>query len=142
MKLRTQAVTHQHSAGRKTKGSMVGEVLFGGHAPTRAFLRRHTGYVEQFDTLIGVLTVREMLMYTAEMKRPVDEPLAEKERVVDHYIEVLGLEDCKDTKIGNVLSRCEQTFTASGHDIAQDTERGCSSRGQVCSDFLGCAVRM
>ena len=26
--------------------------------PTRAFLRRYTGYVEQFDTLIGMLTVR------------------------------------------------------------------------------------
>ena len=30
-----------------------------------------TGYVEQFDTLLAELTVREMLMYTAELKRPV-----------------------------------------------------------------------
>jgi ABC-type multidrug transport system ATPase subunit len=26
------------------------------------------GYVEQFDTLIPTLTVREMLMYTAEVR--------------------------------------------------------------------------
>lgn len=29
------------------------------------------GYVEQFDTLLSELNVREMLMYTAELKRPV-----------------------------------------------------------------------
>lgn len=28
------------------------------------------GYVEQFDTLVGTLTVRDMLLYTAELKRP------------------------------------------------------------------------
>lgn len=45
-------------AGRKTVGSMSGELLFGGVRPTPAFLRRYTGYVEQFDTLVGILTVR------------------------------------------------------------------------------------
>lgn len=92
-------------AGRKTKGELGGEVAFAGQKPSRAFLRRHTGYVEQFDTLIGVLTVREMLLYTAEMKRPVAEPLEEKRRIVDHYIDVLGLTECKDTRIGNRLNR-------------------------------------
>ena len=33
--------------------------------------RRRAGYVEQFDTLLAELSVREMLMYTAELKRPV-----------------------------------------------------------------------
>lgn len=32
---------------------------------------RLAGYVEQFDTLLAELTVREMLMYTAELKRSV-----------------------------------------------------------------------
>ena len=32
---------------------------------------RRAGYVEQFDTLLAELSVREMLMYTAELKRPV-----------------------------------------------------------------------
>jgi len=34
------------------------------------------GYVEQFDTLLPELTVTEMLMYTAELKRKRREPLA------------------------------------------------------------------
>ena len=33
------------------------------------------GYVEQFDTLLPELTVTEMLMYTAELKRKRKEPL-------------------------------------------------------------------
>jgi ABC-type proline/glycine betaine transport system ATPase subunit len=35
-------------AGRKTVGSMEGEIRFSGTKPTRQFLRRFTGYVEQF----------------------------------------------------------------------------------------------
>ena len=57
-------------AQRKTVGKIKGEVLIAGEKPTQTFLRRYTGYVEQFDTLIPVLTVYEMLLYTAELKTP------------------------------------------------------------------------
>lgn len=39
-------------AGRKTVGSMEGSILFAGHKPTRQFLRKFTGYVEQFGEII------------------------------------------------------------------------------------------
>lgn len=35
-------------AGRKTVGKTEGSILFAGNKPTRPFLRRYTGYVEQF----------------------------------------------------------------------------------------------
>jgi ABC-type multidrug transport system ATPase subunit len=35
-------------AGRKTAGKIEGRVLFAGVKPTSMFLRRYTGYVEQF----------------------------------------------------------------------------------------------
>jgi ABC-type molybdenum transport system ATPase subunit/photorepair protein PhrA len=35
-------------SGRKTTGHSSGLVLFGSTIPSRSFLRRHTGYVEQF----------------------------------------------------------------------------------------------
>jgi len=38
-------------AGRKTVGKMEGTVLFSGSKPTRNFLRRYTGYVEQFGEI-------------------------------------------------------------------------------------------
>jgi ATP-binding cassette subfamily G (WHITE) protein 2 len=47
-------------AGRKTAGTTSGTLLFGGTVPTRAFMRRFSAYVEQFDTLLGILTVEEM----------------------------------------------------------------------------------
>ncbi len=35
-------------AGRKTAGELTGQVLVGGKRPSRMFMRRYTGYVEQF----------------------------------------------------------------------------------------------
>ena len=35
-------------AGRKTAGSVSGSIGFAGRQPTRTFLRRYAGYVEQF----------------------------------------------------------------------------------------------
>lgn len=51
-------------AGRKTVGTTTGLIRYAGTAPTSAFLRRYTGYVEQDDTLIPNLTVKEMISYT------------------------------------------------------------------------------
>lgn len=65
-------------AGRKTTGEITGSIKFAGREPNTNFLRRYTGYVEQFDTLLDMLTVREMLMYTAELKRDKKEPASEK----------------------------------------------------------------
>ena len=50
-------------AGRKTTGKLTGGgIKFGGVKPTTTLLRRWTGYVEQFDTLVPNLTVAENLM--------------------------------------------------------------------------------
>ena len=38
-------------AGRKTVGTIRGTVVYAGHKPSRSFLRRYTGYVEQFGEL-------------------------------------------------------------------------------------------
>eukprot|EP00887_Chlorella_sp_A99_P000295 scaffold13.g295.t1 len=92
-------------AGRKTVGKLEGELKFGGEKPTRRFLRRFTGYVEQQDTLLPILTVSEMLMYTAEMCRPLSESLDRKRAVVEEAIEVLALGTCRDVKIGSQLAR-------------------------------------
>ena len=40
-------------AGRKTVGTLEGDVRFAGHAGSREFIRRYTGYVEQFGALGG-----------------------------------------------------------------------------------------
>ncbi len=45
------------------------------------------GYVEQKETLLPLLTPREMLLYTAELKHPRGRPLEAKCRLVDELIE-------------------------------------------------------
>lgn len=62
-------------------------------------------YIFTADTLLDMLSVREMLMYTAELKRDKKEPASEKQRVVQEWIEKLALTTCADTKIGNALAR-------------------------------------
>lgn len=92
-------------AGRKTTGTISGQVLYGASPPTQSFLRRHTGYVEQFDTLCDNLTVYENLLYTAEMKLPMIMSTAEKRDRVDNLIKYLEVEKCRNTIVGNSLSR-------------------------------------
>lgn len=92
-------------AQRKTVGKIKGDVLIAGQQPTQPFLRRFAGYVEQFDTLIPVLTVYEMLLYTAELKTPTNVPLQEKKSKVDSLIQQLALQACRNTTIGSSLDR-------------------------------------
>jgi len=87
-------------AGRKTTGTTTGRVLYDCEPPTKAFLRRHTGYVEQFDTLVENMTVHEMLMYTAHMKLPHTTAKSKKAAEVDKLLDRLGLMAAKDTLIG------------------------------------------
>ena len=57
------------------------------------------------DTLVDVLTVEEMLMYTAELKRPLRESTASKRAAVDALIQDLNLGGCRSTRIGNSMHR-------------------------------------
>ena len=63
------------------------------------------GYVEQFDTLLPELTVREMLLYTAELKCPRTEPLSDKRARVEQLLDTLALGRCAGTLIGDALAR-------------------------------------
>ena len=90
-------------AGRKAVGTTSGVTKFGGLTPTSQFLRRYTGYVEQFDTLIAALTAREMLLYTAELKRPMHESLQSKESAVDQLLADLGLWEARDVLVGSPM---------------------------------------
>jgi ABC-type multidrug transport system ATPase subunit len=92
-------------AGRKRgMGKIQGEILYGG-STTPPSLKNLVGYVEQFDTLIGELTVEQMLMYTAELKLARGITRAEKQKRVDSVVEKLRLSKCRTTLIGNVLKR-------------------------------------
>ncbi|CAE8631685.1 unnamed protein product [Polarella glacialis] len=91
--------------GRKTQGEITGSLLFDGKKATKTFLKKHTAYVEQFDTLLGVLTMRDMLLYQAQLKCDRRESLQSKRERVDALIVELGLSTCADVVIGDNLNR-------------------------------------
>ena len=51
------------------------------------------------------ITVYEMILYQAELKCSSSEPTHSKAKRVEELIDALGLEACRDIKIGNSLSR-------------------------------------
>ena len=52
------------------------------------------------DTLLDILTVEEMLMYTAELKRPISQSREQKQAAVEELIDLLALQGCRAVKIG------------------------------------------
>lgn len=55
----------------------------------------------QEEILLGTLTVRETLTYSANMRLPSNMSKQEIKKVVEETIIKMGLEECGDTKIGN-----------------------------------------
>ncbi|KAH9331064.1 hypothetical protein KI387_003172 [Taxus chinensis] len=58
-------------------------------------------YVTQDDTLIGTLTVRETIAYSARLRLPDKMPWSEKTTLVESTLVEMGLQECADTPIGN-----------------------------------------
>ena len=57
-------------------------------------------YVTQGDNLIGTLTFRETISYSA-IRLPDKMPWSDKRALVESTIVEMGLQDCADTVIGN-----------------------------------------
>lgn len=58
-------------------------------------------YATQEDVLLGTLTVRETLTYSAQLRLPATMTRYEILEVVESTIIKMGLEDCADRKVGN-----------------------------------------
>lgn len=62
-------------------------------------------YVTQEDVLIGTLTVRESITYSADLRLPGKMTKAEKKKVVDNTIMEMGLSECENSYVGNFFVR-------------------------------------
>jgi len=92
-------------AGRKNSGEVSGNITFNGKRPKLSDYRLRVGYVEQFDTLVGELTVQQMLSYTAALKLPASITAKERRERVNEVITRLDLDSCRNTIIGSALVR-------------------------------------
>ncbi|XP_072954155.1 ABC transporter G family member 15-like [Typha angustifolia] len=78
---------------------LTGKVLLNGRK--RRLDYGVVAYVTQEDVLLGTLTVRENITYSALLRLPTSLSKAEVTRIVEGTIEEMGLQDCADRTIGN-----------------------------------------
>uniref|UniRef100_M1CKB5 White-brown-complex ABC transporter family n=1 Tax=Solanum tuberosum TaxID=4113 RepID=M1CKB5_SOLTU len=87
-------------SGRLASNAILsGKILLNGRKAKLSF--GTAAYVTQDDTLIGTLTVRETIYYSAQLRLPDRMPVSEKRTLVESTIVDMGLQDCADTFIGN-----------------------------------------
>jgi len=87
-------------ADRKDPRGLSGQVLVDGLPPPPSF-KYIVGYVVQDDIISGALSVRENLMFSANVRLPTDVSADERTRRVTKIIQDLGLESCADTRVGD-----------------------------------------
>lgn len=88
-------------SGRLAMGSRLatsGRTLFNGSEDVSQI---KSAYVIQQDILLPTLTVRETLMYAAQLRLPSSVTQAERKRLVEEVILELSLKEAADTRIGN-----------------------------------------
>uniref|UniRef100_A0A3Q1GVL8 ATP-binding cassette, sub-family G (WHITE), member 2a n=1 Tax=Acanthochromis polyacanthus TaxID=80966 RepID=A0A3Q1GVL8_9TELE len=91
-------------AARKDPAGLSGEVLIDG-APQPPNFKCLSGYVVQDDVVMGTLTVRENLTFSAALRLPPTISQREKKQRVDRLIQELGLGRVADSRVGTQLIR-------------------------------------
>ncbi|XP_068868876.1 broad substrate specificity ATP-binding cassette transporter ABCG2 isoform X1 [Aphelocoma coerulescens] len=91
-------------AARKDPNGLYGDILING-APQPANFKCTSGYVVQDDVVMGTLTVRENLKFSAALRLPKSVKEQEKDERVNQIIKELGLSKVADSKVGTQFSR-------------------------------------
>jgi ATP-binding cassette subfamily G (WHITE) protein 2 len=90
-------------AGRLHNGKLKGIVTVNGNLIDKTSFRKKSGYVMQNDALFPLLTVRETMLFAAYLRLP-DMSIEEKARAADDMINLMRLQDCVDTHVGDSLT--------------------------------------
>ncbi|NWQ80714.1 ABCG2 protein, partial [Columbina picui] len=91
-------------AARKDPHGLSGDILING-APQPANFKCTSGYVVQDDVVMGTLTVRENLKFSAALRLPKSVKEQEKNERVNQVIKELGLSKVADAKVGTQFTR-------------------------------------
>ncbi|NXG70375.1 ABCG2 protein, partial [Baryphthengus martii] len=91
-------------AARKDPHGLSGDILING-APQPANFKCTSGYVVQDDVVMGTLTVRENLKFSAALRLPKSVREQEKNERVNQIIKELGLSKVADSKVGTQFTR-------------------------------------
>nr|XP_056711303.1 broad substrate specificity ATP-binding cassette transporter ABCG2-like [Euleptes europaea] len=91
-------------ATRKDPRGLTGEILINGHPQPPQF-KCMSGYVIQDDIVMGTLTVRENLEFSAALRLPASMSSEEKKERVDQVIVELDLTKVANAKVGTQFIR-------------------------------------
>ncbi|XP_072165159.1 broad substrate specificity ATP-binding cassette transporter ABCG2-like [Diadema setosum] len=91
-------------AARKDPTGLTGTVLIDGSLQPKNF-RCISGYVVQDDVVMGTLTIRENLEFSAALRLPKEIKKAEREERVEDALRELGLSHVADSKVGTEFIR-------------------------------------
>uniref|UniRef100_A0A4W3JLV4 ATP-binding cassette sub-family G member 2-like n=1 Tax=Callorhinchus milii TaxID=7868 RepID=A0A4W3JLV4_CALMI len=91
-------------AARKAEAGLTGELLLDG-APQPPNFKCISGYVIQDDVVMGTLTVRENLQFSAALRLPRHIGRIEQNKRIDKVIKELGLTEVANSKVGTQLIR-------------------------------------
>ncbi|GER41079.1 ABC transporter G family member [Striga asiatica] len=107
---RTMAIMGPSGSGKSTlldslAGRLSTNVVMDGNILLNGKKRRLDygviAYVTQEDVLLGTLTVRETLTYSAHLRLPTSMTKHEIRAVIDRTISEVGLQECADRRVGN-----------------------------------------
>lgn len=87
-------------AMKHKKGVVKGDIRVNGVHVTEEEMQSICGFVDQEDTLMGTLTVREALMYSALLRLPAAMSLGDKRVRVQEVMDELNIGHLADRKIG------------------------------------------
>jgi ABC-type multidrug transport system ATPase subunit len=95
-------------AGRSTSIASAdievrGRVEVGGFEVDPVKFRKNIAYVMQEDALMATATPREALMFSALLRLPDETTKETITKLVNSLLEELGITECADTMIGNIL---------------------------------------
>ena len=92
-------------ARKRKRGTVSGNIKFGNEELGPHAFRSISGYVDQEDTLLSTLTVRESILFSALLRLPESMTTQQKSQRVDDVLEQLGLYHIRDSRIGDSHTR-------------------------------------
>jgi ABC-type multidrug transport system ATPase subunit len=87
-------------AGKYKNGRVLGSVLVDGKVISSKRFALVSGFVDQEDMLIPTLTVRETLLFSANLRLPESVTRKEKWDIVEKTLDQLGILHIADSRIG------------------------------------------
>jgi ABC-type multidrug transport system ATPase subunit len=92
-------------AGKAYYGALTGHVYLNGEPRSISEFKKIVGFVPQEDIMLRSMTVEEVLLTSALLRLPTSWTYMEKKRMVNSIIDLMGLQDVRDSRIGDETKR-------------------------------------